>query len=207
MPFLSTLEDTSDTFQHERVPTLDQVIALCKEKGLLMMIEIKPQPNLWQCCTSTVHSILSHGVQDDVYIASFSPIALAFVRYLTNQVCTGYLFTASATQLLRHEFSRQKVPIPWVIRFNPIASILDAIIRWFGKPSTLHLLGHSIAAIDYRFLSPYQTFLYKSARITLLSWTVNDYLTQRYLYEKLNVSVISDFPMLEVSNMPRAASQ
>lgn len=194
MPFLCCEKQTNSPYINERVTLFSNVLQLCKEYDMNIMIEIKPQTFLKECCYSIVKQVLLHHMENNVYVASFSPIALLYIRQKTNQICTGYLFTGSATSNLIQELKRQNLSIPLPLRISIISWLIDAILRGFGHPWILWLCGNSIVIPQYTYISAFNASQYHTAGITVLTWTVNDSIIQKYMFERVGISIITDHP-------------
>lgn len=193
-------------YKEERIPTLRQTLELCSSLNLFMMIEIKQEgPMASDCARETAILIRELGLQSRCYVASFFPQILHAIRSIDTSICTGFLYAASATGEICKEFARQGKPIPMLLRNRIVSNIADWTLRQLGRPSLLSVLGHSIAAVDAQFVSHHLVKQYASYGITVLAWTVNHPTQQRFLFESLEVSVISDTPLRELKEKSNLA--
>lgn len=189
-----------DHFAKERIPRFDDVVALCRDLDLYMMIEIKQRGNqLRKCCEQVARGIAANQVHDRCYVASFNPLALYYVRAADSTICTGFLYAGSASAAITTECEKHGVSAPIVFKVPLIAKSIDWILRSLGSPFMLRLLGHSIAAVDSKYISARLAEEYKKSNITVLVWTVNDPAQQEYLFNTLNVSVITDAPTMSLA--------
>jgi glycerophosphoryl diester phosphodiesterase len=81
-------------FAGERVPTLEQALALCGELGLGINLEIKPCPGReLETAQVAVETLLAHwpDALPTPLISSFAPACLAVARDLAPEVPRGYL--------------------------------------------------------------------------------------------------------------------
>lgn len=191
---------------NETIPTLSETLELCKSLGLFMMIEIKQEgPMALQCARETASLIKSFALHEQCYVASFFPQILHAVRAVDTAVCTGFLYAGSVTGEIINEFTRQQKSVPGILQNRIVASVADWAIRQVGRPSMLFALGHSIAAVDAKFVSSHLVKEYARYGITVLTWTVNNPTQQRHLFENLGISVISDSPLVDLQQISNQA--
>lgn len=212
MPFLTTIPGGSNTtttttptisapspYSNARVTLLADVLKFCSQENMNIMIEVKPQPNLKSCCDQVVKMVELHKMENNVFVASFTPLVNKYVQSKSNNICNGFLFTPMASTSMKLEFERQKMAIPWVLKSALVCAILDNFFCLLGHPFLLWLSGYKLVMPNYAYLSLCTVEQYRKWGLAVLTWTVNDPKSRDYIFETLNVSVITDHPTLELA--------
>lgn len=74
------------------IPTLEEAISVAIELNLLLNIEIKSIPRMYDgIASATMKSILRMKVEENVLISSFDHRQLRMIRSISERVCTGVL--------------------------------------------------------------------------------------------------------------------
>jgi glycerophosphoryl diester phosphodiesterase len=209
MKFLTTCHQSTDNsdkitvndnnpYSNASVALLSEVLSFCKDKNMNIMIEVKPQPNLYNCIKSITTLVEEYKMVDNVYIASFTPLACIFTRLCSTQICFGFLFSPTASSIAKSELIRQKIQIPLFLQYSIICWLFDSILLTLGQPFFLWLFGASIVIPHYSYVSQYTKMSYENKGITLLCYTVNDPTCQDFIYNQAGVSIITDHPQAEM---------
>ncbi|WP_028796205.1 glycerophosphodiester phosphodiesterase family protein [Thalassobaculum salexigens] len=155
---------TVDAGNGEGVPTLAQCLALCREIGLGLDLEIKPDAGTGSATARAVLAVLAAegwGPEDPIVITSFSRNALRVVRDAAPDYIRGLLLTGR--------------PADWREAARDLA--VDAVI-----PGTRDVLGpEDVTAIVAGGWLP-------------MVYTVNDPQRARELYDWGMVSIVTDDP-------------
>lgn len=200
MQFLTTLPqgDKISPYDSAHVTLLSDVLAYCKKEMMNIMIEIKTQPDLKTCCTQVVALVNEHRMEDRVFVASFTPMVNWFIRQLSTNICTGFLFTPMASTTLKLEMQRQNIKVPVFFQSSFICWLLDSTLTLLGHPYILWLSGYKLVMPNFCHLSHCVIDQYQRWGQTILTWTVNDPAIRDYSFTTLDVSVITDHPTLEL---------
>lgn len=198
MPFQCATQQPNSPYLAERVTRLSEVLAFCKANNMNIMIEVKPQPNLKVVIQQVVAQVEETKMVENVYVASFHPGALLWTRWFSKTIATGFLFTPEAVSGVKAEYIRQGKTLPGLLKYDFLATFIDSALRFLGSPHVNHVLGNAIIAPQFTYLSPFNVKQYQAWGQTVLTWTVNEVVQQDYLFDQLKVSVITDFPRLEM---------
>lgn len=130
-----------DAGQGERIPRLEEALALCAELGLLANVEIKPSRGLVRETADAVLAACRKALRDDrtqLLISSFEPEALALAQVLLPEVPRALLFGP--------------VPDDWQARLQAVAAVYlhcaaehlsDAVLRRAAK-SRIPILCYTV---------------------------------------------------------------
>lgn len=155
---------TVDAGNGEGVPTLAQCLALCREIGLGLDLEIKPDPGTGPQTARAVLAVLeaeAWGPEEPIAITSFDRDALAVVRDTAPDYIRGLLLSGR--------------PSDW--REAAVDLAVDAVI-----PGTKDILGpQDVSAIVEGGWLP-------------MVYTVNDVQRAKQLYDWGMVSIVTDDP-------------
>jgi glycerophosphoryl diester phosphodiesterase len=81
---------SAESFAGERVPTLDEILRLAKERDIIFYLEIKSDAT-WGVEHAVVAALRDTGEAARVIILSFDPATLLSVNRLDQTMMTGYL--------------------------------------------------------------------------------------------------------------------
>jgi glycerophosphoryl diester phosphodiesterase len=90
---------SAESFAGERVPTLDEILRLAKERDIIFYLEIKSDAT-WGVEHAVVAALRDTGEAARVIILSFDPATLLSVNRLDQTMMTGYLCEHPSSDLV-----------------------------------------------------------------------------------------------------------
>jgi glycerophosphoryl diester phosphodiesterase len=129
-----------DAGSGERIPSAEEVIACCNERGLGMYFELK----IGFAAAAVVQLIQRHALHDRVIVASFQPDWLADVGALDAAIDTSVLFGS--------------------LHVDPVALAAAVGARW------VHPCWEHQAAEPHRLLTPEWLARVRGAGLGIVSW-------------------------------------
>lgn len=136
----------------EKIPTLTEALLLIKELNLKADIELKFSANYKLLVKQAVELIQQHNLHQQVFLSSFYPQILYYVRKLDKNIITGLAF-------FRNSFPQ-----------SPFFSTLYywSVLTWFPT-----FLGVGLIAPYKNLLSLNFVAYWKKRNISTITWTVN----------------------------------
>ena len=141
-----------------RIPTLVQVLDLCKELGLLMDIELKNTPYPQTVIQQLVQHLRQRKLYDKAIVTSFYPQLLHQLRKCDRRVTTGLLLGA---------------PPFTEVPSRKIRTFLYLLPNRFYHHWLPHYLQVDMVCPQQRLLSPKRLQQWQKSGLEVLPWTVN----------------------------------
>lgn len=121
-------------FAATRIPTLDEVLEAVKGR-LLVNIELKTfsltdQTTRLRLAQSVLECIRKHGMERQVLISSFNPLALRVMRQLTPQIAIGYLYAPDLPLPLAKGWLARPLIGRHEARHPHFSMVDEAYMRW-----------------------------------------------------------------------------
>jgi len=86
-------------YSREEVPTLEEVIILIKESGLMLNIELKSGPIFYTGIEKKVIDLIcKYGLEEKVIISSFNHYSLIEIKRINEKIKTGVLYMAGLVE-------------------------------------------------------------------------------------------------------------
>lgn len=88
-----------EEFRGQRIPELNEVLELIKDRDILLNIELKNAPILYEGIEKkTIDMILEYGMEDRVIISSFNHYSLVEIKKINPRIKTGALYNAGLVE-------------------------------------------------------------------------------------------------------------
>ena len=86
-------------FSDERIPTLEEIFELIKDKDILLNIELKSGPIIYEGIEKAlVNMIEEYGFEEKVIVSSFNHYSLIEVKKINKNIKTGILYMAGLVE-------------------------------------------------------------------------------------------------------------
>lgn len=82
-------------FKGEQIPTLEELLQLVKEKGIMVNLELKNSVIMYKDLeTKVIEQVHRFGLQDKVILSSFNHCSMVKCKEIDNHISTGLLYDA-----------------------------------------------------------------------------------------------------------------
>lgn len=156
----------------DQVPTLEQVILFCKERGLKLMIESKEYAdyNLLRRKISEFYD--KYEMHSWAFVASFNAWHIYWFRREYPLIPTALLYCRTCTEWY-HEDSSKEMLLPDCLNYAPVRAVADWFL-WYLSPTLLaDWMGVAIVGPHNILISPALVASLTARGILCDVWTVN----------------------------------
>jgi glycerophosphoryl diester phosphodiesterase len=181
------------------VPTLEEVIVFCKEHELKLMIESKEWFRPRQMAKAIAKLFAKHQCYSNMFVASFNPIVLYWIRRENINIETMMLFT---NNLLQKQASSGAELFPWWV--EAVAPFVDPILSYSAQHVLPDFLGCGLIGAHNLLVCKDMIDSYRQRGIVTDIWVSNEVNELRWLH-KQNTMVTTDFLFKEYLDTRRAA--
>lgn len=188
-------KESYQKYLNHPVPTVEEVILLCKARNCKLMIEIKTDCKL--IVEKCVELIQKHSFHEDCYIAGFNPMVIFWTRCLDKEVETCLLFKNG--WLNSWVTSKHEVFPIWL---EYTACIIDPILTFLCFNVLPYILGVGIVGIHNVLISENLVSSYLNSGIVTDVWVVNKQTEMSWLFSQ-NVIITTDTLFQEFSNLQK----
>lgn len=171
--------------EFEQIPTLKEVVVLCRDLGMKIILDVKANP----VATANVVSSLSNeipGLEKFMLITSFFPPVL----YMVKRKCPEFL----TALIWRHDYCN--LTINGKKYFTGLTHYLMCLIDIIGNFSVHSwlpdFLGLDAVSMNKEHLSRRYVNQWRAKGIEVMSWTVNNPLEKEFHLKNLRIPVITD---------------
>ena len=171
--------------QYEQIPTLDEAVKLCIDKGLTIDLDVKSSP---QKVSKALKDVLQKypNAHENIFVTSFYPQYLYTLRKECPEFAFGVIWR-------RHYLAKTISGEP---RYSPFhmfyMSFLDVVLQYLVHNWASHFLGISMAVTNKSVLSEYYLKGWRDQNLELIVWTVNNPTQKEYFLNHLGVPIITD---------------
>jgi glycerophosphoryl diester phosphodiesterase len=137
---------SNESFEAERVPTLDEILAFAKERDVIFYLEIKSDAS-WGVEHAVVAALRDTGEAARVVILSFEPAMLESINRLDRTLMTGYLCEIPSNDLVERAVragARQLCPRGDLVTSALVGQAHRAglqVVAWtINEPDQIHRL-------------------------------------------------------------------
>ncbi|XP_065919934.1 glycerophosphodiester phosphodiesterase 1-like [Dysidea avara] len=183
-----TLDEANSSREGEgsSIPTIFQVLELCKELDLTIFLEVKAFIGFGPPKAREIIKKLymeDQSLYDRMIVCSFSPLLLLLVRLMDQKIPVAII--------------HRRYPITTVMPrhvLKPLLPYIDGVILWCIHAWFVDLLGITLMLVHKDGLSWWYVEDWRRKNVNILAWTVNDKHEQAFCEKVLQIPFMTDHP-------------
>ena len=181
------------------VPTLEEVIVFCRDRGLKLMIESKEYTNPRLFREVVAGFYVKYAMHSWSFVATFNPLHLYWIRRDYPLVPTCLLYCRTCTEWYHIDDSKEML-LPSFLDFEVVRRSFDWVLWYFSPTILADFLGVSMVGPHNILISPALITSLTTRGIVCDVWVVNSELEKSWL-KSLGCIVTSDrlFSLADVS--------
>jgi len=190
--------DAAGSFQNQngftdvKVPSLEEAVKTCLDLGITIYFDVKGNP---EESVKTLPALFSKypTLYNTSIVCSFFPNVIYKLRQVDPNIVTALTWRPD---IVAREDMGGKFRDVSVYR-QVLSTISDVILRWSHFSWLPLICGNSAFLVTKDVLSREMIQYFNSLGIRVIAWTVNDHYEKKFIFNTLQVSVITDYVTLK----------